>query len=97
MNLPLLPKRTYFATYAALLAGLLLNVGVSFLHLGSWNLAVALILGWVNMALIILFFMRVKFSPPAIWLAAGAALFWMGILFVLTMSDYTTRNVWGKP
>jgi len=32
-----------------------------------------------------------------IWLVACAALLWLGILFVLTFSDYISRNWLGAP
>jgi len=36
--------------------------------------------------------MHVKFSPRLIWAFALAGLFWLVILFILTMSDYLTRS-----
>lgn len=36
--------------------------------------------------------MHVKFSPRLIWAFALGGLFWLSILFTLTLSDYLTRS-----
>jgi len=41
--------------------------------------------------LVILFFMHVKYSTRLTWAVVVGSVFWLGILLVLTMSDYLTR------
>jgi hypothetical protein len=36
--------------------------------------------------------MHARYSPKLIWIVGGAAVFWVGILMVLSMSDYLTRG-----
>lgn len=43
-------------------------------------------------ALILLFFMHIRYSTPLIWLVAGAGFLWLAILFGLTFADYLTRS-----
>jgi caa(3)-type oxidase subunit IV len=47
---------------------------------------------FVQMMLIILFFMEVRHSAKLIWIFAAAGFFWLGIQFVLVASDYLTRQ-----
>jgi len=35
--------------------------------------------------------MHVRYSTRLVWVIIGAALFWMAILFALTLSDFYTR------
>jgi len=36
--------------------------------------------------------MHLRYSKPIVWLVAGAGVFWLGIMFVLALSDYLTRG-----
>ena len=47
--------------------------------------------------LVILFFMHVKYSSKMTKLIVGTALFFLAILFVETMMDYTTRHWYVAP
>jgi cytochrome c oxidase subunit 4 len=40
----------------------------------------------------VLYFMHVRYSSRLIWLVIAAALFWLAIMFALTISDYSTRS-----
>ena len=55
-------------------------------------LAVALIIAGIKAAVVVLIFMHVKYSSRLTQLIAAAGFFWLGILLVLTMSDYLTRG-----
>ena len=43
-------------------------------------------------ALVILFFMHVRWSTRLTWVVAASGFFWLLILFGLTMQDYLTRG-----
>ncbi len=47
---------------------------------------------FVQMMLIILFFMEVRYASKLIWMFAAAGFFWLCIQFVLAASDYLTRS-----
>lgn len=85
--------RTYWIIFAALMALLVLTVGVAQIHLGAFSVAVALTIATIKAVLIIMYFMHVRYSPRLIWLIAGAAFFWVLIMMGFTFSDYLTRTV----
>jgi cytochrome c oxidase subunit 4 len=66
-------------------------LGSAYLDLKFANTPVIAALVIVQMILIILFFMEVRYSPKLIWVFAAAGFFWLVILFTLVASDYLTR------
>ena len=85
-------KRTYYTVFAVLLALLLATVGAAFVHLGPFNLAIALAIAGCKALLIIFYFMHVRGGTRMLWIFAGAGFFWLGILFTLVLTDYVTRG-----
>jgi cytochrome c oxidase subunit IV len=88
----IVPRRVYYKIFATLLALTLLTVGAAFLDLGRLNTIIALTIAVGKATLVLLFFMHVRYSSHVIWVAVGAGAFWVGMLLVLTMSDYLTRG-----
>jgi cytochrome c oxidase subunit IV len=85
-------RRTYLGVYAALLAFTILTVSAAFIDLGPLSTFIALGIAVCKGLLVLLFFMHVRYSSHLIWIAVAAGVFWLGILLVLTMSDYLTRD-----
>jgi|SRR5215831_7728555 len=91
-------KQLYLTVFAALAGLTVLTIVVSFVELpGPLHVSVALLIATGKALLVALFFMHVFYSRRLIWLVACAALLWLGILFVLTFSDYISRNWLGAP
>lgn len=88
------PKKIYYAIFAMLMVLTAVTVGVAYIDLGAMNAVVALVIACFKALIVVLFFMHVKYSTRLIKLTVIAGLYWMGILFVLTFSDYLTRG-WG--
>jgi len=89
--------RVYVAIFLALMVGTGLTVLAAFTDFpGPLNAVVALTIAVVKATLVILYFMHVRYSPRLIWLVIGSALFWLAIMFALTISDYWTRT-WLPP
>ena len=84
--------RTYYFVFGALLALLAATVIAGVLDLGAASLLVATLIATTKAALIMLFFMHVRYSNTLIWGVAGAAFFWLAILFGRTGADYLTRG-----
>ncbi len=87
--------RTYYTVFAALIALTLLTVGAGFLDLGPWHTLVGLGFGAAKASLVVLIFMHLWYSlrpQPLLWITIAAGLFWLGIMIVLTLSDYLTRH-----
>jgi cytochrome c oxidase subunit 4 len=84
---------TYVIVCTLLVLLTLGTVTISFAPLpGVWHIAVGLIIGSVKASLVVLFFMHALLSPRLTWLVILVSCFWMGILLVLTYSDYFTRG-----
>jgi cytochrome c oxidase subunit IV len=88
----IVPRQVYYTIFAGLLALTLLTVGVAFIDLGRLNTVIALTIAVGKATLVLLFFMHVRYSSHVIWAAVAAGVFWIGILLVLTMSDYLSRG-----
>jgi cytochrome c oxidase subunit 4 len=93
----IVPVWIYLLVFASLAALTGLTVGVSFLDLGRLSTVVALGIATVKATLVVLYFMHVRYSTRLIPLAVVAGIFWLLILFVLTLSDYETRGWLGVP
>ena len=83
--------RTYAIIFILLMALMLLTVIAAHVHMGEANILVALLIAVVKATLVVLFFMHVKYSGKLVWIFAGAAFLWLGIMLVLTLSDYASR------
>ena len=86
-----LPLRVYFGVFLALLAGTALTTWVSTIDLGALNNAVALSIAGTKAALVILFFMHVRYQTRLIWAFAIAGFVWLVLFFVLILADYGMR------
>jgi cytochrome c oxidase subunit 4 len=85
--------RVYLTIFLALMAGTFLTVVAAKRDFpGPLNAVIALTIAVVKATLVVLYFMHVRYSPRLIWLVIAAALFWMALLFALTISDYSTRS-----
>jgi cytochrome c oxidase subunit 4 len=58
---------------------------------GALNVIVALTIATFKATLVILFFMHAKYSARLTWAVVLGSVLWLGILLVLTFSDYLTR------
>jgi cytochrome c oxidase subunit 4 len=87
----IVPTRVYYLVFAALMVGTYLTVQAAYLDLGPFNAMIALGIAVIKATLVVLFFMHVKYSTRLTWAVVAGSLFWLGILFALTFSDYLTR------
>jgi len=83
--------KTYAVIFLTLIVFTGLTVFAAFQDLGGFNAPVALIIATIKAILVILFFMHVKDSSRLTKITVTAAIFWLGLLLVLTMTDYLTR------
>jgi cytochrome c oxidase subunit IV len=83
---------TYFSVWGALLLGTYLTYKAAFLDLRPFNAAVALIIATTKALLVALFFMHLKgASEKLLKLVVICTLFFLLILLILSMADYSTR------
>ena len=88
----IVPARIYVAIWATLMAFTLITVLASFAELGIFNIVVALLIATIKGTLVVLFFMHLRYSPKLTWVVVIASLFFLLILFSLTMTDYLSRH-----
>jgi len=86
-----LPLRVYMGVFLALLAGTALTTWISTIDLGPLNDAVALSIAGTKAALVILYFMHVRYQTKLIWAFSIAGFVWLVLFFVLILADYQTR------
>jgi cytochrome c oxidase subunit 4 len=92
------PKGIYYAIFAALMVLTAITVAVAFVNLGPFNFPVALSIAIIKATLVILFFMHVKYSSRLTKLIIGTGIFFLVVLFTLTLTDYLTRGwLTGRP
>lgn len=85
--------KVYLSIFAALMVGTALTVWAGFQDFpGPMNVIIALTIACVKATLVVLYFMHVRYSARLIWVVVASGIFWLGILFALTFSDYLTRG-----
>ena len=88
-------------TYAVILVLLLIatvaTALVATVDLGPFNIVVALGIACCKMLLVALFFMHVRYSSRLTKLVLVGGLMWLGILLLLTLTDFATRGWLGTP
>ena len=93
MSEHIVPVKIYITIFLALLVGTTLTVFAAFVDFPwQFNTVVALTIAVAKATLVVLYFMHVRYSSRLVWVIMASALFWMGILFALTLSDYFTRG-----
>ena len=92
MSEHIVPKKTYFAIFAALMIMTATTVFVATIDLGPMNIVAALVIAACKATLVLLFFMHVRYSPRIIFLIIFAGLLWLALLIALTLTDYLTRS-----
>jgi cytochrome c oxidase subunit 4 len=81
----------YFGVFGVLMVGTILTYYAAFQDLGIWNTPVALFIAVVKAVCVVLIFMHVKDSSKLTKITVVAGLFWLMILFFLTMVDFASR------
>ncbi|MGE5219003.1 MAG: cytochrome C oxidase subunit IV family protein [Chloroflexota bacterium] len=85
--------KLYALVFGALLLLTLATAGIAFIDLGGeLNSIAALTIALVKALLVVLFFMHLRYSSRLTWVFAGAGIFWLLILLVLTLADPLTRS-----
>jgi cytochrome c oxidase subunit 4 len=88
----IVPKKVYYRVALALLVLFILTIAVAFVHLGPFNVYVAVTIAVIKATLVVLYFMHVRYHTRLTWIFASAGFLWLIILFALTLADYATRS-----
>jgi cytochrome c oxidase subunit IV len=84
--------KIYAAIFTVLIVGTILTVIAAFQNFGPFNIVIALGIASIKATLVVLYFMHARYSPKRTHLVIICAVFWLGILLALTLSDYRTRD-----
>ena len=89
------PMKTYWVVFAALMVLLFVTVAAAFIDFGhhTINIAIALLIAMTKAALVVLYFMHVKYASRMTQIFVASAFLWLGILFVFTFQDFWTRHM----
>ena len=84
--------KLYVGVFAALIFFTLLTVGVSYIHLGRLNLAVAILIASMKATLVVTFFMHLKYDNKFNTVMFLSGLLFIGVFFAYTMNDTERRG-----
>jgi cytochrome c oxidase subunit 4 len=84
--------KLYLGIFLTLMVCTAATVWAAYQDLGPWNIVIALAIATLKASLVVLFFMHAKYSPKRTQLVVICAIFWLGIMLALTLSDYETRH-----
>ncbi len=103
----IVPVSTYVKVIISLMVLLIITLGAAAIDFsamvpgnaffGALNIIIAMTIAVIKAVIIILFFMHVRYSSKLVWVFAGAAFYWVVILFVMTMTDYMSRYMTHYP
>ena len=93
-------RRIYYGIFAALitLTVLTYNAATKDLDTHLWGLhialnpVIALAIATTKALLVVLYFMHVRYSSKLTRVTVLAGVFWLGILLIMTMGDYISRD-----
>ena len=100
------PVRTYVAVFLALIVLTFATVAAAKVDLGEpeifglrlpLNVIVAVAIAVAKATLVVLFFMHVKYSGRLVQLVVAGAFVFLGLLLVITLGDYFSRDWLGTP
>jgi cytochrome c oxidase subunit 4 len=92
MSTHVAPRKLYFTVFGALFLLLILTVGVARVDLGPLNTLAAMTIAVAKAALIVLYFMHIRYAGRLTRVFAAAGFLWLAILISLAMGDYLSRQ-----
>ena len=78
--------------WAALLALLLLSLGIAYVPMGRMTTVAGIVIAGIKSVLVVLLFMEVASSKPLIRIVAISGLVFLIAMFALTLTDVLTRT-----
>jgi len=88
----IVPLRTYFLVAGALFILTIITVAVSYIHLGGWNVVVALFVAGTKATLVALIFMHLKYDKKIYAVILVGSIMFLVLFISLTMFDTMNRG-----
>jgi len=82
-----------FTTFVVLLGLTVVALAVGFSEIGEWKVLLSLLIAGAQTAVLSYFFMDLRQADKLTWLIVGSAIFWTGLMFLFTLTDYLTRHL----
>ena len=86
------PWEFYMKIFVGLVMLTFLTIGVSYIHLGKMNLIVAIMISTTKAALVVTFFMHLKYDSRFNALMFLSSLLFIGVFFAYTLNDTDRRG-----
>lgn len=86
------PLKVYLGVGLALFCLTALTVKISFIHLGGWNVVIALLIASIKASLVALFFMHLLYDRKIYGIVFSMGLVILSIFIALTMFDTLRRG-----
>jgi cytochrome c oxidase subunit 4 len=86
------PISMYVGIWAALMIFTGITVFAATVELHVFNIVLALLIATIKGTLVVLFFMHLRYSTKLTMVTVVAAVFFLIILFAMSMTDYLTRG-----
>ncbi len=84
--------KTYNKVIFFLMVLLIVTLGAAMLDLGPLNLPIAMVIAVIKVYFVMAFFMHLKFNSALVRFFALGALAFLFLLFLITPTDYLTRQ-----
>jgi cytochrome c oxidase subunit IV len=84
--------RVYYLIFAILMVLLGATVGVYYVDLGPFGLAIAMAIALIKAALVVLIFMHLRYTAGLTAVAVVTAIGWLVLLIAMTAGDFVTRG-----
>ena len=97
MSQHVVPTRVYYGVFAALMVLTGVTTWIAYVDLGRFNIYVAMTIAVIKASLVVLFFMHVRYSSKLTKTIVASGVFWLMIMFLMTMSDLATRGWMNVP
>lgn len=92
MSEHIVSPKIYLVIFLTLMAGTGMTVWAAFHNFGLFNIVIALAIASFKATLVVLYFMHARYSPKRTQLVILCSIFWLGIMLVLTLADYSMRS-----
>ncbi len=88
------PTASILTTFAVLATLALIQLGIGFSGLGgSVKLLLAMAVSVTQACVLAVWFMDLRQADKLTWLIAASGIFWVGLMFLFTVTDYVTRHI----
>lgn len=87
----IVPYKVYFYILAALIVLTFLSIGIIKINLGAYSVLGAMIFATVKSALVLTWFMHLKFDKPFLRIMVGAVFVLFFVVTFITFLDYYYR------